>query len=87
MSEAKQFTFRLNAESVETFRKYCEENHLTSAQGFDRLLNTLSVELAQKNFEQELASHTKEKDAIIEELLQMLVEYRTELKKFKAKAK
>lgn len=49
ISEIKQASFRLNSETTEKFREYCETNHLTAAQGFDYLIEILSLENAKNN--------------------------------------
>jgi len=83
MSEIKQVSFRLEEDAIETFRKYCEENHLTAAQGFDDLLNQLNKSCDETKFEQALRAEIKEKENTINELLQMLIEQREEVKKLK----
>lgn len=65
MSDIKQATFRLSKEATEKFKEYCEENQLTAAQGFDYLMEVLTLDNARtmlrtreteiSNFEQ----HTK----------------------------
>lgn len=65
MSDIKQATFRLNKETTDKFKQYCEENNLTAAQGFDFLMEILTLDNAKatlttreteiSNFEQ----HTK----------------------------
>lgn len=46
MSEIKQTNFRIDQESADAFRAYCEESGLTQAQGFDHLLHVLELNRA-----------------------------------------
>lgn len=46
MAEIKQATFRLNKETTDKFKEYCEENQLTAAQGFDFLMEILTLDNA-----------------------------------------
>lgn len=46
MSEIKQATFRLNKETTDKFKEYCEQNNLTAAQGFDYLIEVLTLDKA-----------------------------------------
>lgn len=44
MGEIKQANFRLDEESVAIFRKYCEEQKINHAKGFDHLLEMIKIE-------------------------------------------
>jgi len=69
MSEIKSQSFRLSKESTKKFRRFCEENGVSQAQGFDGLLRLAEIEknnkeiaaLNEKNrkLEQELAVFKK----------------------------
>ena len=44
--EIKAQTFRLSTESTEKFRRFCEENGISQAEGFESLLKTAELEKA-----------------------------------------
>lgn len=46
MSEIKQTNFRINSESADKFRAFCEEQNLNQAQGFDHLIQVLELDRA-----------------------------------------
>ena len=46
MSEVKQVNFRINTETADAFRKFCEENGLNQAQGFDHIMQVLELDRA-----------------------------------------
>lgn len=75
MSETKSATFRLNKESTESFRKYCEENQLTAAQGFDYMLEVLALDKARAEIqsrETEISNFEQHAKAIISAYLHSL---------------
>ena len=43
MAEAKQTNFRVDPETADAFRKFCENNGYTQAQGFDHLMDGLMM--------------------------------------------
>lgn len=43
MGEIKQTNFRIDAETADRFRAFCEENRLNQAQGFDHIMDVLSL--------------------------------------------
>lgn len=75
MSETKSATFRLNKESTESFRQYCEENQLTAAQGFDYMLEVLALDKARaaiQSRETEISNFEQHAKAIISAYLHSL---------------
>lgn len=46
MGEIKQTNFRINEESAKAFRKYCEENGVSQAQGFDHIMQVVELNRA-----------------------------------------
>lgn len=44
MGEIKQTNFRLDEDSADAFRKYCEEQKISHAKGFDHLLEMIKLE-------------------------------------------
>lgn len=75
MSETKSATFRLNQESTESFRQYCEENKLTAAQGFDYMLEVLALDKARtaiQSRETEISNFEQHAKAIISAYLHSL---------------
>ena len=71
--EIKSQSFRLSKESTEKFRRFCEENGVSQAEGFDSLLRLAEIEkhnkeiadLKEKNrkLQQELLLYKKWDDA------------------------
>lgn len=43
MGEIKQTNFRIDSETADRFRNFCEENQLNQAQGFDHIMDVLSL--------------------------------------------
>ena len=75
MTETKSATFRLNKESTESFRQYCEENQLTAAQGFDYMLEVLALDKARvaiQSRETEISNFEQHAKAIISAYLHSL---------------
>ena len=48
MAEAKQTNFRIDPETADAFRKFCDDNGYTQAQGFDHLMDVLMMDEAKK---------------------------------------
>ena len=46
MGEIKQTNFRINADTADAFRKFCEEQGFNQAQGFDHLMQVLAIDQA-----------------------------------------
>ncbi len=46
MNEIKQTNFRVGTETADAFRKFCEENGMNQAQGFDHLMQVLELNKA-----------------------------------------
>ena len=46
MLDIRQNNFRINQESADTFRKYCEENGFSQAEGFDTLIKLAELDKA-----------------------------------------
>lgn len=46
MSEVKQTNFRINQETADAFRKFCEENGMNQAQGFDHVMQIVEMDKA-----------------------------------------
>ena len=46
MGEIKQTNFRVDQESADTFRKFCEENGMNQAQGFDHMIQVMELNRA-----------------------------------------
>ncbi len=46
MGEVKQANFRISAEAADRFRKFCEENNINQAQGFEHLMTVLELDQA-----------------------------------------
>ena len=41
MGEIKQTNFRIDQESADAFRKFCETNGMNQAQGFDHMIQVM----------------------------------------------
>ena len=48
MGEIKQTNFRIDQESADAFRKFCEENGMNQAQGFDHVMQVLELDRAKE---------------------------------------
>lgn len=46
MGEIKQTNFRVDQETADTFRKFCEENKMNQAQGFDHIMQVVEMDHA-----------------------------------------
>lgn len=46
MGDVRQFNFRIDAEAAERFRKFCDEEKITQAQGFDDIMRLLELNQA-----------------------------------------
>lgn len=46
MGEIKQTNFRINTETADAFRKFCEENGMSHAQGFDHVMQVVELDYA-----------------------------------------
>lgn len=46
MGDIKQTNFRINQESADAFRKFCDENDLNQAQGFDHMIQVMELNRA-----------------------------------------
>lgn len=44
MGEIKQTNFRINAETADAFRKFCEEQGMNQAQGFDHIMQIVELD-------------------------------------------
>lgn len=66
MGEVKQANFRINQETADAFRKFCEDNGMSQAQGFDHIMQVVELDRAKaaaparateiEDFEQSLKS-------------------------------
>lgn len=75
MSEIKSATFRLTKSATEQFKEYCEENHLTAAQGFDYLMEVLALDNARASLtarETEISNFEQHAKALISAYLHSL---------------
>lgn len=46
MGEVKQTNFRINQETADAFRKFCEDNGMNQAQGFDHVMQVVELDRA-----------------------------------------
>lgn len=46
MGEIKQTNFRVNQETADAFRRFCEENGMSQAQGFDHIMQVVEMDKA-----------------------------------------
>lgn len=46
MGEVKQTNFRIDQETADTFRKFCEDNGMNQAQGFDHIMQVVEMDRA-----------------------------------------
>lgn len=46
MGEIKQTNFRIDQEAADAFRKFCEENGMNQAQGFDHMMQVMELNRA-----------------------------------------
>ncbi len=46
MGEIKQTNFRIDQEAADAFRKFCEENGMNQAQGFDHMMQVMELNQA-----------------------------------------
>ena len=46
MGEVKQTNFRIDQETADAFRKFCEENGMSQAQGFDHIMQVVEMDRA-----------------------------------------
>lgn len=49
MGEIKQTNFRIDSNTADRFRNFCEENHLNQAQGFEHVMDVLAMNLAKES--------------------------------------
>ena len=54
MSEIKQTNFRIEQESADAFRKFCEEKGMNQAQGFDHIMKVLELNKAKDTIPERL---------------------------------
>ena len=75
MNEIKQTNFRVGTETADAFRKFCEENGMNQAQGFDHLMQVLELNKAKAaipNRQTEIISFEKSVKDIMNAYLQSL---------------
>ena len=58
MGEIKQTNFRIDSESADVFRQFCEEQGMNQAQGFDHLIQVLELNRAKAGIEGRLTEIT-----------------------------
>lgn len=46
MGEVKQTNFRIDQDSAAAFRKFCEDNGMNQAQGFDHVMQVVELDRA-----------------------------------------
>ena len=49
MAEIKQTNFRIDQETADAFRKFCEENGMNQAQGFDHVMQVVALDKAKSS--------------------------------------
>lgn len=73
--EIKQTNFRLNSEDADKFRKYCEENGLNHAQGFQHMMSVMAADKAKgalPDREQEISDFELHAKALLDAYLKSL---------------
>ena len=58
MGEIKQTNFRIDSESADAFRQFCDEQGMNQAQGFDHLIQVLELNRAKVGIEGRLTEIT-----------------------------
>lgn len=75
MGEIKQTNFRIDTESADAFRAYCEANGLNQAQGFDALITAMELNEARAAIperETEIANFQAKANELVEAFLHSL---------------
>lgn len=61
MGEVKQTNFRIDQDTAAAFRKFCEDNGMNQAQGFDHVMQVVELDRA-KTADTECAVIAKERE-------------------------
>lgn len=80
MGDIKQTNFRIDQESADAFRKFCEENGMNQAQGFDHMLQVLELNRAKAmvpNSAKDIETFEMYVKKIMESYLQSVEDYNT----------
>ena len=80
MGDIKQTNFRIDQESADAFRKFCEENGMNQAQGFDHMLQVLELNRAKamvQNSATDIETFEMHVKKIMESYLQSVEDYNT----------
>ena len=80
MGDIKQTNFRIDQESADAFRKFCEENGMKQAQGFDHMLQVLELNRAKAmvpNSAKDIETFEMHVKKIMESYLQSVEDYNT----------
>ena len=80
MGDIKQTNFRIDQESADAFRKFCEENGMNQAQGFDHMLQVLELNRAKAmvpNSAKDIETFEMHVKKIMESYLQSVEDYNT----------
>ncbi len=75
MGEVKQLNIRVDENSIESFRKFCEENGVSQAQGFDHIIQVVELNKAKAAIparEQEMESFEMHVKALLDAYLRSL---------------
>lgn len=75
MGEVKQLNIRVDENSVESFRKFCEENGVSQAQGFDHIIQVIELNKAKAAIptrEQEMESFEMHMKALLDAYLRSI---------------
>lgn len=80
MGEIKQTNFRIDQESADAFRKFCEENGMNQAQGFDHMMQVMELNRAKAmvpNSAKDIESFEMYMKKIMEAYLKSVEDYNT----------
>lgn len=80
MGEIKQTNFRIDQETADSFRKFCEENGMNQAQGFDHMMQVMELNQAKAmvpNSAKDIESFEMYVKKIMESYLKSVEDYNT----------
>lgn len=80
MGEIKQTNFRIDQEAADAFRKFCEENGMNQAQGFDHMMQVMELNRAKAmvpNSAKDIESFEMYMKKIMEAYLKSVEDYNT----------
>jgi len=80
MGEIKQTNFRIDQEAADAFRKFCEENGMNQAQGFDHMMQVMELNRAKTvapNSAKDIESFEMYMKKIMESYLKSVEDYNT----------